>query len=237
MRFITLKERIKSNHFVYSLLRPIIDKTYDKFLNSKRSKAFHENGVEALYRFDDAMNELGIQYWLCFGTLLGAVREKAFISHDFDMDLGLFIESYSPDNQKVLEKHGFKKTRVLLIDEGHYGREETYTYKGVGIDLVYFHKLGKEIYCHLFTDIDSEGKFIDVKKNGGLIVREVTYPFSGFKKIDFYGRNFKVPKNTHEVLACDYGEEYMTPNPNYVGGVRKNVKYLDDKVGILKKYS
>lgn len=34
----------------------------------------------------------GITYWLDYGTLLGAVREDAILSHEFDLDMGVPAE-------------------------------------------------------------------------------------------------------------------------------------------------
>lgn len=54
------------------------------------------------------LDSFNIIFWLMYGTLLGALREKSFISFDTDTDLGLFIES----------KPGFEKVIRQLIGEG-----------------------------------------------------------------------------------------------------------------------
>lgn len=205
--------------------------TIKKYKVYKRNKLFLNHGLDALYAMDDAFCELGIMYWLEFGTLLGAVREKGFIEHDLDIDLACFFADYSEENEKVFQKHGFVKTRGFLIDDGKFGREETYTYKGVDIDIFYFHLRDDEMYCHLFAPRPGAGWNETVKKDGDFLVRELRYPYAGFEPLEFFDRTFNVPSNLKEHLSASYGENYMVKDPNYSNSIATNVRILDDKVG------
>ena len=49
---------------------------------------------ELLKSFDTLCAKLNLQYWLMFGSLLGAVRHKGFIPWDDDLDVGMFHEDY-----------------------------------------------------------------------------------------------------------------------------------------------
>jgi lipopolysaccharide cholinephosphotransferase len=53
--------------------------------------------------FDKACNDLGLSYWLCGGTLLGAVRHGGFIPWDDDADVFMPREHYNQFREKAPE--------------------------------------------------------------------------------------------------------------------------------------
>ena len=63
---------------------------------------------EILARTTRVLDGLGLRWWLTDGTLLGFVRERGFIGHDIDVDLGLPASAYSPELEAALEAAGLE---------------------------------------------------------------------------------------------------------------------------------
>jgi phosphorylcholine metabolism protein LicD len=221
---------------IKQILLKIYRPTVGAYKEKQRNRRFKEKGKEALFNIDKVFNEIGIKYWLEFGTLLGAVREKDFIAHDLDIDLGCFLEDYHEKNEKIFNKYGFKKVREFLIDDGEYGREETYRYNGVDIDIFYFKRDNNTIKCYLFSPMEGYSRDTTIQKLGGLIAREVTFSFDGLTKIFFLDKEFFVPKNFNQHLEEHYGKNYMIKDPNYSDKKAPNVQVLKDKIGIRYLY-
>lgn len=55
----------------------------------------HEATFELLLKIRDICEQLGIRYFLAYGTLLGAIRHKGFIPWDDDADLWMPREDYN----------------------------------------------------------------------------------------------------------------------------------------------
>jgi phosphorylcholine metabolism protein LicD len=206
-------------------------KLYRKYKIYRQNKNVKKYGLEALIKIKKVAEELNITYWLDFGTLLGAVREGKFIEHDLDLDIGMFLHEYTSKLQELLEKEGFKKTECFYIDKGKYGRKEAYNYKGVVVDIFFYTKKGKKIYCHGFRAKEGESLIEALQRNEGFLVREVTFPFNGFCEITFLGHDFTIPLNFDDYLKAYYGENYMTKNVNWNSSMAKNVKILQNKIG------
>lgn len=109
--------------------------------------------LEMLKYIDAVCRKHDIKYWLCSGTLLGAVRHGGFIPWDDDVDIEMLKEDYKkfvkvmkkePQTDYVLQTHEtdsgyfypFAKLRDLhsYIKENHES-DLYYKYKGCYIDI------------------------------------------------------------------------------------------------------
>jgi len=66
----------------------------------------------------ELLDDLHIDFWLMYGTLLGAIRDKAFIEHDTDIDIGLHDENKYLMERVVLalKEKGFELIRTNYND-------------------------------------------------------------------------------------------------------------------------
>ena len=120
-----------------------------------------------------------IKWWLCSGTLLGAVRHGGFIPWDDDVDVSMLEKDYRK-LQKVLKKLGKEDEyffQSIQTDPDHYYRfgkflrkgdsiptyARFYQQKGIGLDVFYIVKssqfaahMGKFFYlnsrCNVITE-------------------------------------------------------------------------------------
>ncbi len=147
-----------------------------------------EISKENLFLFEELCNRFGIEYMLSYGTLLGAVREKDFISHDEDIDVVL-KEDFRP---KFLERlEDFRANGFELV---RFDRRGLYSLmrKGEYIDLYFFrHYMEREWEC-----------------SGVLIGDEFMQTPD---EIELFGHTFKTHSNHIGMLECEYGEKWSVP--------------------------
>lgn len=217
---IELAHKVSKIPFAKKIIKPFYY-PYKARIEKRRNSNFKAHALDALRDFDACMIENGFNYSLTFGSLLGAVREKGFISHDLDMDVMIFAEERTPLLQKSLENAGFRLSHRFAIDDAKLGCEECYLYKdtGVSIDIFFIYPVIDDypyVCCwNCFPDCSTWNE--SVKKHGGVIPRRIELPVDHqICRVPFENIEVNIPANFHQILDFSYGADYMIPNPNYV---------------------
>ena len=234
-----LKFLLEKNKYIKKTVLFIYSNSYGKLIANRKNKLFLKNGKDVLMQIDKVYKELNKDYWLDFGTLLGAYRNKNFLKHDDDIDIGMFLHDYQDNNEKIFVKYGFKKIRSFTIDDGEYGREETYEYKGVGVDIFYYSKVDtSKAYYHDFRPIQGLSRDLTIEKRGGLIPRELTLALSSIGHIHFLKKVFPIPEPIEEHLRDRYGDDFMIEKKLWDTdqNINKNISILNNKIGVRKIY-
>jgi phosphorylcholine metabolism protein LicD len=212
-------KKVASNNLVLSfLLKPVYSMTLAKIHQRKKQKLLTENSIEVFVAFDNALKELNKPYWLEFGTLLGAVREGGVISHDTDIDMGMFLSDYDESVPEVLRKYGFERQYILKSETVSEAFEETYLYKGIGVDIFYFIKGENEISCYDFMREDNYTREITIAKFGGLKLRRIPLAFKKLNTIRLSDIELPVPEPVDKHLISHYGNNYLKKDITWTSG-------------------
>lgn len=217
------KEKLKELAIVRKLL------AYINLRNSqKQNKVVREHGVEALKILYKECKKENVSLWLDFGTLLGWYRQRDFISFDVDLDLGAYskdFDKFQIIKERLLEQ-GFVYFRRFEYEDQVV--EESYSYKGLNVDIVYYDNREeaeerKNIFsCLIVYAMDMDKKPIDIQ--GYYEANRITK----LMKTEFKGIEVEVPENTEEYLANYYGQDFMTPIPNFDWKASGLYKELED---------
>jgi phosphorylcholine metabolism protein LicD len=240
----TFLKNLRTSSFYHSarknkLLRALKN-YYDKTQYINKTNNLKQHGLQALVLMKEAFEEIGKQYWLDYGTLLGAIREKDFISHDKDLDIGTFDFDDELKNklESILQKKGFKKYKQYVMS----GKiiEEAYHYKGVHLDIFYYHREdNNKIWCY-FCEIGPNMSFENYptyQLAKGYITKKVTSRFEGLMEHEFKGETFFIPKNYHEYLVDNYGENYMQVIKDWQSGSSPtNISLVETDDVVVKEY-
>lgn len=181
-----------------------------KYYLNKQRKKFRRNCKELLELTDALLRKEEITYWLNYGTLLGAYRDKDFIAHDYDLDIGLYWSDYKKVKELMLNAGMSLKFEARFANwDNPECVEYRFEYKGVFIDLNFYKINGNIATTYDFITIDGVDSVIGEKLP--VLTESIDNPFYGLKEFNFLGKKYNIPENIEEYLVANYGENFMTP--------------------------
>jgi len=151
---------------------------------------------EILFELQEIFNRNKVKFFLAFGTCLGAIRERDFIAHDDDIDLGFFEDTDFNLLKGELIKRGYK-----LHPHDLKGAELSLTKGGFKVDLAKYYKSNDIYYCYSFNS-----KCIVVLPKENLDI---------LQEIDFLGSKFLVPSLVEKYLEYTYTKSWKEEKPLY----------------------
>ena len=232
----SLVKLARNNKCIYSFIHFFRKKAAERSFK-KSLENFHQYGLEALTVFNNCMDAHGYKYSLAFGTLLGAVREHDFIPHDDDIDVAMWHNDYEDAIVEDLGKSGIKLVHSFSIDNDKIGKELTFEYKNVLIDIFFFYKENDRTYCCDFINFPGCSTRKDsVREHGGLLPRKLYLPLGdNLTKIPFKSINVNIPANYDEILSFRYGPDYMTPKPGWKPTTDSIIE-IHNYIGVFKEF-
>ena len=145
-----------------------------------------------LHKTKELFDVIGLDFYLSFGTLLGAVRDKTLINGDEDVDVFITDEQKLYDNLQYLSDHGLKLCRM--------GKRSLYSFRS-----------GDKSFIDVYILSEIRNSFWSsscYRLNRKYVPKNL---FSGFEDIEFLDVKCKCPKNPEKVLEFWYGSTWNTP--------------------------
>lgn len=146
---------------------------------------------ENLLLFKKIADANNVQFEIFFGTLLGAIREHDFISHDEDIDIVILEENKNKFLCILYDE--LKRSGFELVRYDRRGCVYSIMRKGEYIDFYFFRKEQYGIRTCYETEIYPEKYFVDLIP------------------IDFLGDVFYIPRDYEEYLEFCYGPDWRIP--------------------------
>ena len=182
-----------------------LDKSMKKVLTFDTRSADHvEPLLDAIADVLATLKEAGLDAFLAYGTLLGAVREQHLIGHDSDADLGYVSQHEYPVDviRESFQLHRF------LVAAGY--RVTRYSAAAFKVDVV--ESDGSVRGLDVFGGFMRDGFLYMMGEIRTPFRREWVFPL-GTAVLE--GREFPVPAEAERLLAATYGPSWRTPDPAF----------------------
>jgi hypothetical protein len=160
--------------------------------------------LKAIRTVLDAIGAAGIEAFLAYGTLLGAIREKRFLGHDSDADLAYVSEASHPCD---VVRESFRLQRVI-----HERGFRTYRYSGAAFRVDVVEGDGVVRGLDVFAGFIDDGRLYVMGEVAADFRREWVYPRT---ECTLEGHTFEAPAVPERWLEATYGPTWEVPDPAF----------------------
>jgi hypothetical protein len=156
--------------------------------------------VSSIREVADIFSNLGYELAICYGTFLGAYREKRFIPHDDDVDTAVLMKSRNVTDVVEEMKQIVSALRSLGI---------TIDLTANGFMKIRAPKQGKRM--DVFPIVETSNEHVQMHMRGLRMCDVPKAAVLPFGEIEFYGQHFKCPANPEMFLRERYGSTWNIP--------------------------
>lgn len=152
----------------------------------------------------DLREVCGLEAFLSFGCLLGAVRDGHVIGHDCDADVSYLSRHTHPfdiirENRRAAETMKTLGWRITRMSAGDF---KIWTRPGGG------RRVGIDVFAAFHVD----GRFYMVPSIAGDLPREALLPVG---EVTLEGRSIVAPARPEQLLETTYGPQWRVPDPSF----------------------
>lgn len=180
------------------------------YLFDGKKKINKEIATRNLLLLKEILDNNSIEFILLFGTLLGAIRDKGFITYDEDIDLAILEEN---------------RTKILDL---------LFEFRKVGLEVARYDDRGllslikNEEYIDLYFFKKYESNIL---KCCGMLIPKLF--LEDLMQIDFLGEKFNVPVDYEGYLEYQYGSDWRIPVEYKYSNFKLLMGYIKSKVKVL----
>lgn len=199
--------------YLDNFLAMLSDQTHEwidkNFKNADSTGKKHEGlkfnsqaATSALTDLQNTLDEVNTKAFLVSGTLLGYARQKSFLTHDKDIDVGIFEADNIFDVINTLMVSGKFNVKKGYFNIGRmYQMPVVHLPTGFAIDIFIYHQ-------------DGDSLITGVQSNFGYTQN---FRFSKFdlQEIQFIDTRFYAPSDIDKNLTENFGD-WRTPDPHYI---------------------
>lgn len=160
-----------------------------------------ENAISNLSELDLIFRKYKVRYWLQDGTLLGYYRDKNFIPHDNDIDIGIRWRDFTQSVFSDITNNGFEF-------KSSHGRLENslvinFRKRGIPIDIYFYYNHGDRFYHSA-----AYGKARKYRV-------DFSYKEFDVKEVEYFNHKFFVPEDELYFIETKYGKDWKNPKPDW----------------------
>lgn len=164
------------------------------------SEADRTFDIIELKKLTNILQNLNIKYWLDYGTLLGAYRNKKVIKHDHDLDVSILFDKEkfnSEDLCEILSKdyyimHHSVNSYICIYPKNNH------KFTMVHIDIYFWQIDDKFMKSSTWSNIYTPKYFYDE-----------------LESIELNKLEFKCPRHLNQYLQFRYGMDFMEEKPGF----------------------